>query len=295
MFKTSLNRLFQTSKHLNTLNTSRAMSSSNRPSGLIAKSGIEILTAGTPNGHKATILLEELKEAYGKDYVYQAINIGENIQKEPWFTKICPNGRIPAIVDHDRNDFAVFETAAILTYMTRHYDPEHKFSFTDPDDISRAEQWIAWQHGGLGPMQGQSNHFYRFTKERIPYPTQRYVGETERLYGILDSHLKDRDYIVGPGKGKYSIVDIASFGWVNVSYLAGVDLAKFPSLEKWWGRINARPAVKKGTAIPSESKFGNESFQRRLKEEPEFKESEEKLTDLANKAKEQYGYKYASP
>ncbi|KAF7860832.1 hypothetical protein EAF04_008350 [Stromatinia cepivora] len=271
------------------------MSSSNRPSGLIAKSGIEILTGGTPNGHKATILLEELKEAYGKDYVYQAINIGENIQKEPWFTKICPNGRIPAIVDHDRNDFAVFETAAILTYMTRHYDPEHKFSFTDPDDISRAEQWIAWQHGGLGPMQGQSNHFYRFAKERIPYAIQRYVGESERLYGVLDNQLKDRDYIVGPGKGKYSIADIATFGWVNISYFGGVDLAKFPSLEKWWERINARPAVKKGTAIPSESKFVNEPFQRRLKEEPEFKESEEKLTDFANKAKEQYGYKYASP
>lgn len=121
------------------------MSVSERPSGLIAKSGIELLTFGTPNGHKATILLEELKEAYGKDYVFQSINIMENIQKEPWFTKICPNGRIPALVDHDRNDFAVFEGAAILAYMTRHYDPEHKFSFADPDDVSRAEQWIAWQ------------------------------------------------------------------------------------------------------------------------------------------------------
>ncbi|PQE25554.1 glutathione S-transferase II protein [Rutstroemia sp. NJR-2017a BBW] len=203
----------------------------------------------------------------------------ENIQKEPWFTKICPNGRIPALVDHDRNDFAVFEGAAILAYMTRHYDPEHKFSFTDSDDVSRAEQWIAWQ----------------LAKERIPYPTQRYVGESERLYGILDNQLKDRDYLVGPGKGKYSIADIASFSWVNVAYFAGVDLSQFPNLEKWWKRIDDRPAVKKGTAIPSESKITNGPFQRRLREEPDFKENEDKLKELGNKAKEQYGYKYASP
>ncbi|KAH8770626.1 glutathione S-transferase [Hyaloscypha finlandica] len=271
------------------------MSSSERPTGLIAKSGIELLTWGTPNGHKASIILEELKAAYGKDYVWQGINIGENVQKEPWFTKYSPNGRIPAIVDHDRNDFSVFEGAAILAYLTRHYDPEHKFSFTDPDDLSRCEQWISWQHGGLGPMQGQANHFYRLAKERIPYPTQRYVGETERLYGVLDHQLQDREYLVGPGKGKYSIADIANFGWVNIAYFSGVDLSKFPNLEKWWKRVHDRPAVKKGTSVPTESKIANAAYQRRLKEEPEFKENEDKLKELGNKAKEQYGYKYASP
>lgn len=122
------------------------MASSDRPTGLIGKSGIELLTWGTPNGHKASIILEELKEAYGKEYIFQGINIGQNIQKEPWFIKINPNGRIPAIVDHDRNGFAVFEGAAILTYLTSYYDPENRFSFNnDPDDLSRAEQWIAWQ------------------------------------------------------------------------------------------------------------------------------------------------------
>ncbi|KAM3074082.1 hypothetical protein ACMFMF_006106 [Clarireedia jacksonii] len=294
MFRLPLNRLFQGSRYFVDI-TTRTMSSSERPSGLIAKSGIELLTFGTPNGHKATILLEELKEAYGKDYVYQSINIMENIQKEPWFTKICPNGRIPALVDHDRNGFAVFEGAAILAYMTRHYDLKHKFSFTDPDDVSRAEQWIAWQHGGLGPMQGQANHFYRLAKERIPYPTQRYVGESERLYGILDNCLKDRDYLVGPGKGKYSIADIASFSWVNFAYFAGIDLTQFPNLEKWWERIDERPAVKRGTAIPKESNLTNSAYKRRLREEPEFKENEDKLKDLSNRAKEQYGYEYASP
>jgi glutathione S-transferase len=149
MFKAPLNRLYQTSRHFLPAATIRTMSSSERPTGLIAKSGIELLTWGTPNGHKASIILEELKAAYGKDYVWQGINISENVQKEPWFTKYSPNGRIPAIVDHDRNDFSVFEGAAILAYLTRHYDPEHKFSFTDPDDLSRCEQWISWQHGGL--------------------------------------------------------------------------------------------------------------------------------------------------
>jgi glutathione S-transferase len=149
MFKSPLSRLYQTSRHFLPAVTTRTMSSSEHPTGLIAKSGIELLTWGTPNGHKASIILEELKAAYGKDYIWQGINIGENVQKEPWYTKFSPNGRIPAIVDHDRNDFSVFEGAAILAYLTRYYDPEHKFSFTDPDDLSRCEQWISWQHGGL--------------------------------------------------------------------------------------------------------------------------------------------------
>ncbi|KAL2063033.1 hypothetical protein VTL71DRAFT_6105 [Oculimacula yallundae] len=271
------------------------MSSSTRPTGLIAKSGIELLTFGTPNGHKASILLEELKAAYGTQYVFQSINIMENIQKEAWFTKHSPNGRIPAIVDHDRNDFSVFEGAAILSYLTRHYDTEQKFSFTDADDLSRCEQWVAWQHGGLGPMQGQANHFYRLAKERIPYPTQRYVGESERLYGILDAQLSDRDYLVGPGRGKYSIADIASFSWVNVSYFAGVDLKKFPNVERWWKAIVSRPAVKKGLAVPSESQIINEAYLKRLSGEEGFKEKEDELKKLADEAKKQYDYKYSSP
>ncbi|KAH6678288.1 glutathione S-transferase [Halenospora varia] len=272
------------------------MSTSTRPTGLIASSGIELLTFGTPNGHKASILLEELKAAYNKPYTYQSVNISENIQKEPWFTKFSPNGRIPAIVDHDRNDFGVFEGAAILSYLTRHYDPERRFSFgVEEDDFSRVEQWVAWQHGGLGPMQGQANHFYRLAKERIPYPTQRYVGESERLYGILDNQLRDRDYLVGPGKGKYSIADIASFSWVNWAYFAGVNLDQFPNVKAWWQRIADRPAVQKAINIPSEPRAANAVYQKRLKEDPEFKENEDKLKDLADKAKKQYDYKYASP
>lgn len=126
------------------------------PTGCIAKDGIELFTAGTPNGWKASIILEELKEAYGDTFpniTYQGLNIMKNTQKEPWFIAINPNGRIPALVDHERNDFPVFEGLAILSYLTRHYDPEHKLSFpADSDDYSVAEQWMSWQHGGVGPM-----------------------------------------------------------------------------------------------------------------------------------------------
>jgi glutathione S-transferase len=124
-----------------------------RPTGLIASEGIELLSWGTPNGVKAHILLEELRDAYGLDYTIQGIDIGLNVQKEPWFTAINPNGRIPVLVDHDNNGLAVFEGNAILSYLTRKYDPEHKFSFKiDDDDYTRAESWIGWQHGGIGPM-----------------------------------------------------------------------------------------------------------------------------------------------
>ncbi|USP77709.1 Disulfide-bond oxidoreductase YfcG [Curvularia clavata] len=264
----------------------------NQPKGLIANKGIELLTAGTPNGWKASIMLEELKEAYGKEYTFQSIDISKNTQKEPWFTKLGPNGRIPVIVDHDQGGFAVQEGLAILTYLTRHYDPEHKFSFTDPLDVSRAEQWMAWQHGGLGPMQGQANHFNRFAKERIPYAMQRYTGETERLVGILDSHLANTDYLVG---NKFSIADIASVGWCNMLRFSGIDLEAFPNVKKWLERILARPAVQRGLNVPSKSGFSNEAYLQKLKDDKEFAEKEQKLTEQINAAKEQYGYKYSSP
>jgi len=265
-----------------------------RPTGLIANSGIELLTFGTPNGHKIHILLEELKATYGKTYTVQSINIMQNIQKEPWYTAICPNGRIPALVDHDRGDFAVFEGAAMLAYLTRHYDPDHHFSFSDADDVSRAEQWIAFQHGGIGPMQGQANHFYRLAKERIPYPTQRYIGETERLYGVLNTRLDGRDYLVGPGRGQYSIADIANFSWVNMSTFSGVDLKQpqFENLYRWWKAIEERPAVRAGLAVPKPAPFVNTALEKTLKEDKEARDKDAELERLAVEAKKQYGYKY---
>jgi len=221
-----------------------------------------------------------------------AINISTNVQKEPWFTKLGPNGRIPVIVDHDNGGFAVQEGLAILNYLTRHYDPEHRFTFTDPFDLSRAEQWMAWVHGGVGPMQGQANHFNRFAKERIPYGMMRYTGETERLVGILDNHLKDKEYLVG---NKYSIADINSFGWVNALRFSGIELDDFPNVEAWWRRIVARPAVQKGLAVPAKSPFGNDDYLQRLKDDGEFAEKERVLKEQIKAAKEQYGYKYSSP
>lgn len=145
---------------------------------------------------------------------------------------------MPVIVDHDRGGFAAFEGLAILSYLTRHYDPEHKFSFpVDSDDYSVAERWMAWQHRGVGPMQGQANHFLRVAKEKVPSAVQRYVGETERLYGVLDKRLAGRDYAPGPGAGKYSIADISMVGWANTSMYGGIDLAgAFPNVHRWLER-----------------------------------------------------------
>ncbi|KAI1370040.1 glutathione S-transferase [Xylaria arbuscula] len=264
------------------------------PTGLKAKSGIELLTAGTPNGYKVSILLEELKEAYGKEYTWQAINIMKNTQKEPWFTAVGANGRIPAIVDHDRDGFPVFEGLAILGYLTRRYDPENKFSFpVDSNEYDEAEVWMAWQHGGLGPMQGQANHFLRFAKEKIPYGIQRYIGESERLYGILDARLATRDYVVG---GKFSIADINLLGWVNGTTLAGIDLdGQFPNVAKWLERCLARPGVQKGFAIPQKSSFSNAVVKEAIANDPEKKKQAEETAALIKEAKEKYGYKYASP
>jgi glutathione S-transferase len=239
-------------------------------------------------------LLEELKAAYGKDYVWQSINISKNTQKEPWFTAVGANGRIPAIVDHDRGGFAVFEGLAILGYLTRRYDPEHKFSFpVDSNEYDEAEAWMAWQHGGLGPMQGQANHFLRFAKEKIPYGIQRYVGETERLYGILDARLAGREYVVGD---KFSIADINLLGWVNVSSYISIDLeSQFPNVQKWLDRCLARPAVQKGFAIPYESPISNASVKKAIESDPEKKKQAEETAALLKDAKEKYGYKYSSP
>ncbi|KAL2256141.1 hypothetical protein VTK26DRAFT_2120 [Humicola hyalothermophila] len=266
------------------------------PTGLIANSGIELLTFGTPNGHKISIFLEELKEAYGIEYTVQSVNIMKNTQKQPWFTAINPNGRIPAIVDHNRGGFAVFEGLSILTYLARHYDREHKFSFpVDSDDYSICEQWIAWQHGGLGPMQGQANHFLHAAPDpKIPYAIQRYVGESERLYGILNARLADRDYVAGPGRGTYSIADMSLIGWAGISSFSGLDVAaQFPHVKAWIDRIYARPAVQRGLRVPSGelSRVSNVALQA----SEEGRKHLEETKKLVEKAKEQFGYKYSSP
>lgn len=218
---------------------------------------LTLYTAGTPNGHKASLILEELKAAYpnaGLEYDVKALSFAKDEQKEPWFLKINPNGRIPAIVHHrpDGTDFSVFESAAIILYLVQRFDPEHKFSFpAQSDEESEALQWIFFAHGGVGPMQGQANHFFRYAPEKIPYGINRYINETKRLYSVLETRLENRDWLVGPGRGTYSIADINVWPWVKGYKWSGIEnLDAFPNLAKWIDRIAERPTTKLAINVP---------------------------------------------
>ncbi|KDR82706.1 hypothetical protein GALMADRAFT_57341 [Galerina marginata CBS 339.88] len=214
-----------------------------------------LYTGRTPNGRKASVYLEELKAAYGIDYDVHKIDISQGTQKEPWFLAMNPNGRIPVLVDRTRGDFAVFETAAILLYLAQRCDREEKFWF-DPvreqEEYSVMLQWTFWAHGGLGPMQGQSNHFQRFAPEDIPYAKKRYLDETERLFGVLQLRLAERDFLAGPGRGRYTLADINAFPWIAGHAFAGVEnLERWPGLNAWFQRIYGREQVQKGMEVPS--------------------------------------------
>jgi len=214
-------------------------------------------TASTPNGYKVSILLEELKAAYGLQYDVHTLSFKDNEQKSPEFLKINPNGRIPAITDRSRNNFNVFESAAILLYLADHYDKERKFSFhpIDQADLySEQLQWIFFAHGGVGPMQGQANHFFRYAPEKIPYGITRYINETKRLYSVLDTQLEGRDWLVGEGKGVYSLADINVYPWVRGWAWSGIDsIDEFPNVKAWLDRTLARPGVQAGVQVPSGS------------------------------------------
>src|SRR6187397_1601473 len=160
---------------------------------------IELFTAATPNGWKVSIALEEL----GLPYTVRPISLGKLEQKEEWFLKINPNGRIPAIIDHDNGDFAVFESGAILIYLA---EKTGKLLPTDTKGRSVAIQWLMFQMGGIGPMQGQANVFFRYAPEKIQYAIDRYQNETKRLYQVLDRRLGEAEYLAGD----YSIADIAT-------------------------------------------------------------------------------------
>lgn len=210
-------------------------------------SAIELLTSATPNGQKISIFLEELGIAYS----VTTVDLSKSEQKQPAFLAVNPNGRIPAIVDHSRDGFAVFESGAILLYLAEHYDSAHDFSFDAPDEKSEMLQWLFFQNAGLGPMQGQSNHFFRYAPEKIQYAIDRYLNETKRLYTVLEERLQNREYMVGRGKGRYSIVDISTFAWVRWAPWAGIALEEFPRLRAWAERIEGREAVKKGLLVPT--------------------------------------------
>jgi glutathione S-transferase len=202
---------------------------------------IELYTAPTPNGWKASIMLEEL----GLPYEVRAINLLEMVQKEPWYLKLNPNGRIPTIVDRDAGDFAVFESGAILIYLA---EKTGKLLPKDPKGRSVALQWLMFQMGGIGPMQGQANVFFRYAPEKIEYAINRYQEETARLYRVLDTRLGETEYLAG----EYSIADIATWPWVRIHDWAGVGVDGMPHLQRWIDAIAERPAVQRGIAVPGQ-------------------------------------------
>lgn len=202
---------------------------------------IELLTARTPNGWKASIALEEL----GLDYTVRPIALADLEQKQDWFLELNPNGRIPVIVDHDNNDFVVFESGAILVYLA---EKTGQLMPTNSDQRSQVMQWLMFQMGGIGPMMGQANVFYRYAPEKIPYAIERYQRESRRLFEVLDGQLQHGDYLVGD----YSIADIANYAWVRGYEWSGVEIDGLNRLQGWLDRITERPAVEKGLAVPPE-------------------------------------------
>lgn len=206
---------------------------------------IDLYTWKTSNGRKASIMVEEL----GIAYRVHPINIGAGEQFDPEFLKISPNNRIPAIVDPEGPDgepLRLFESGAILIYLAEKF--ESPLLPTDPRARVTVIQWLMWQMGGVGPMFGQVHHFNRAAKEDVPYAKKRYTDEARRLYGVMDKRLSESEFLGGPG---YTIADIATFPWTARYDWQGVDLAEFPSVQRWFNTISDRPAVKAGMEIPA--------------------------------------------
>jgi GST-like protein len=200
---------------------------------------IELFTAATPNGWKASITLEEL----ALPYKVRRIDFDKREQKEPWYLKINPNGRIPTIVDHDDGGFAVFESGALMIYLA---EKAGKLLPTDVKGRSLVIQWLMFQMGGIGPMMGQANVFYRYAPERIPYAIERYQREVRRLFEVLDTRLAEHEFLAGD----YSIADIANWSWVRGYKWSGVTLDGLAHLERWLAVIGKRPAVQRGVDVP---------------------------------------------
>ncbi len=204
---------------------------------------IDLYTAATPNGFKVSVALEEM----GLDYTLHALDLGSGVQKQPDFLALNPNGRIPAIVDRDNEDLAIFESGAILIYLAE------KTGMLMPSDTKGrmdVMQWLMFQMGGVGPMQGQAHVFYRYFPEKIQPAIDRYQNETKRLYTVLNDQLKNKDFLAGPGRGDYSIADIANWTWVRSYDWAGITIDDLPNLQAWLDRIAARPAAEKGVNVP---------------------------------------------
>jgi len=200
---------------------------------------IELYTDNTPNGWKASIALEEMTLEYKVNHIH----IMEGEQKQDWYLRINPNGRIPTIVDKENDNFAVFESGAILIYLA---EKTGRFLPSDMEGRSLVMQWLMFQMGGVGPMQGQANVFYRYAPEKIPYAIDRYQHECRRLYEVLDKRLGETEFLAGD----YSIADMATWPWVQGYEWGGLNIDGLNNLKRWLDQIAERPAVKRGRDIP---------------------------------------------
>jgi GST-like protein len=200
---------------------------------------IELYTSPTPNGYKVSIMLEEI----GMDYTVHPIDLAKAEQKTPEFLAMNPNGRIPVIVDHDNDDFVVFESGAILIYLA---EKSGQLLPSEEKARSRVLQWLMFQMGGVGPMMGQANVFFRYFPEKIPAAIQRYQHEGRRLFEVLDGQLAGREYLCDD----YSIADVATWPWVVTHEWSGIEIDGLDHLQAWLERMARRPAVARGRKIP---------------------------------------------
>lgn len=204
---------------------------------------ITLYTARTPNGFKVSIALEEL----GLDYETHPIDLDKKVQKEPWYLELNPNGRIPTIVDHDEDDFAVFESGAILLHLA---EKTGQLLPTERRARSRVLQWVMFQMGGIGPMMGQANVFFRYAPEPIPFAIERYQRESRRLFEVVEGQLaRAGEYVCGD----YSIADLALYPWMRGHEWSGVSLDGLPNVERWLATLDARPAVQRGLDVPKKT------------------------------------------
>jgi GST-like protein len=223
----------------------KAQSSSTRGGG--GKKPIDLYYWPTPNGWKITIMLEEC----GLPYTMIPVNISQGDQFKPQFLAISPNNRIPAIIDHDGpggKPISIFESAAILQYLGR---KTGKFYPQDERGRVEVDQWLFWQMANLGPKAGEANHFRHYAPNKLPYAIERFSNEMNRLYGVIDKRLEDREFIARA----YSIADIACIGWASRAERHGHDLSRFHNVRRWLKTVLARPAVKRGLSVKVETAF----------------------------------------
>ncbi len=201
---------------------------------------IDLYTAPTPNGWKASVVLEELELPYET----HPVDLSKNVQREEWFLRLNPNGRIPVIVDREANDLVVFESGAIMMYLAE------KTGRLLPESLEgryAAVQWLMFQMGGLGPMMGQANVFFRYFPEKLPSVISRYQNEGRRLFEVLDRRLSETEWLAGDA---FSIADIANWCWARTHRWSGISRDGLPNLRRWMDAIKERPACRRGVEVP---------------------------------------------